>query len=126
MTPELPPIVTKAYDVALWLLPRVQDFPRSSRFILGDRLIATMLDVVEGLIEASHRREKRAVLEEVSAKLDRLRMLIRLSKDLKLLNLKRYEHAAGAVTELGAMLGGWMKQQRGRGDGLYETARPTV
>jgi endonuclease YncB( thermonuclease family) len=40
--PELPPIVTKAYDFALWRLPRVQDFPRSSRFVLGDRLIATL------------------------------------------------------------------------------------
>jgi hypothetical protein len=27
---ELPPIVTKAYDFTQWLLPRVQDFPRSS------------------------------------------------------------------------------------------------
>jgi hypothetical protein len=40
--PELPPIVTKAYDFALWRHPRVQDFPRSSRFVLGDRLIATL------------------------------------------------------------------------------------
>ena len=40
--PELPPIVTKAYDFALWRLPRVQDFPRSSRFVLGDCLIATL------------------------------------------------------------------------------------
>jgi len=40
--PELLPIVTKAYDFALWHLPRVQDFPRSSRFVLGDRLIATL------------------------------------------------------------------------------------
>ena len=124
--PELPPIVTKAYDFTQWLLPRVQDFPRSSRFILGDRLIATMLDILEGLVEASHRCDKRAVLEEVRAKLDRLRMLIRLSKDLKLLNLKRYEHAAEAVTELGAMLGGWLKQQRDHVGSLYDTPRPTV
>ncbi len=40
--PELPPIVTKAYGLAIWLLPRVQDFPRSLRFVLGDRLIATI------------------------------------------------------------------------------------
>lgn len=124
--PELPPIVTKAYDFALWLLPRVQDFPRSSRFILGDRLIATMLDVLEGFVEASHRRDKRAVLEDVSAKLDRLRLLIRLSKDLKLVNLKRYEYAAGVLTELGAMLGGWLKQQGGREATPREAARPTV
>ena len=113
--PELPPIVTKAYDLAIWLLPRVNDFPRSSRFVLGDRLIATMLDILEGLIEASHRRDKRQVLETVSVKLDRLRFLIRLSKDLKLLNLTRYEYAAGALNEVGAMLGGWLKQQGGSG-----------
>ena len=40
--PELPPIVTKAYAFALWRLPRVQDFPRSSRFVLDNRLIATL------------------------------------------------------------------------------------
>lgn len=124
--PELPPIVTKAYDFALWLLPRVQDFPRSSRFILGDRLIATMLDILEGLVEASHRRDKRAVLEDVSAKLDRLRFLIRLSHDLKLMNLKRYEHAAGVQAELGAMLGGWLKQQTGREATVHEAARSSV
>jgi hypothetical protein len=32
----LPPIVTKAYDLACWLLPRVNDFPRSHRFVLGE------------------------------------------------------------------------------------------
>ena len=53
-------------------------------------------------------------------------MLIRLSKDVKLLNLKRYEHAAGAATELGAMLGGWLKQQRDHVGGLHDTPRPTV
>lgn len=112
---DLPPIVTKAYDFALWLLPRVNDFPRSYRFVLGDRLINLILDIVEGLIEASHRRDKRQVLDGVSITLDRLRFLIRLSQDLQLLNLKRYAYAAGEMNEVGAMLGGWLKQQGGPG-----------
>lgn len=112
---DLPPIVTKAYDLACWLLPRVNDFPRSYRFVLGDRLIHIMLDIVEGLIEASHRRDKRVLLETVSVKLDRLRFLIRMSKDLKLLTLNRYEYLAREVNEVGAMLGGWLKQQGGPG-----------
>jgi hypothetical protein len=69
--------------------------------VLGDRLIHLMLDLVEGLIEASHRRDKRSVLDAVSVKLDRLRFLIRLSKDLKLLTLSRYEFGARAVNEVG-------------------------
>ncbi|MBI5411336.1 MAG: hypothetical protein HZA21_05030 [Nitrospirae bacterium] len=39
---DLPPIVMKAYDLALWLLPRVNGFPRSCRFTLGDRLETRM------------------------------------------------------------------------------------
>ena len=59
--------------MAIWLLPRVHDFPRSLRFVSGDRLIATMLDILEGLIEASHRRDKNQGLQTVSVNLDRLR-----------------------------------------------------
>ena len=112
---SLPPIVTKAYDLACWLLPRVNDFPRSYRFVLGDRLIQVTLDLVEGLVEASHRRDKRHSLERASEQLNRLRFLVRLSKDLKLLTVNRYEYAARAMHEIGAMLGGWLKQQGGAG-----------
>ncbi len=34
-----PPAVTKAYDILLWLVNHVGKFPRSHRFVLGDRLI---------------------------------------------------------------------------------------
>jgi hypothetical protein len=104
----------------------VNDFPRSYRFVLGDRLITVTLDIVEGLIEASHRRDKRSRLEAVSVKLDCLRFLIRLSKDLKLLALNRYEFAARAVNEVGAMLGGWLKQQGRLDVSSREAVRPSL
>jgi hypothetical protein len=34
----LPTAVAKAYDVLLWLIPHVGKFPRSHRFVLGDRI----------------------------------------------------------------------------------------
>ena len=48
------------------------DFPRSLRFVSVDRLIATTLNILEGLIGASHRRGKRQMLETVSVNLDGL------------------------------------------------------
>ena len=35
---SLPAAVTKAYDVLLWLINHVGKFPRSHRFVLGDRI----------------------------------------------------------------------------------------
>ena len=35
---NLPTAVTKAYDLLLWLINHVGKFPRSHRFVLGDRI----------------------------------------------------------------------------------------
>jgi hypothetical protein len=43
------------------------------RFVSVDRLFATMLNILVGLIKASHRRYKNQVLETVRVNLDRLR-----------------------------------------------------
>ena len=66
------------------------------------------------MVEASHLRDKRAVLGGVNLKLERLRSRIRMSKDFQVLNLRMYEDVARDINEVGAMLGGWLKQHRGR------------
>ncbi len=38
MESSTPAAVTKAYDIVLWLVEHVGKFPRSHRFVLGDRL----------------------------------------------------------------------------------------
>jgi len=30
-------VVPRAYDLVLWLIPRVNEFPRAQRFVLGER-----------------------------------------------------------------------------------------
>ena len=52
--PSLPTVVTKAYDVLLWCVNHVGKFPRSHRFVLGERIETAMLDTVLLLVEASY------------------------------------------------------------------------
>ena len=47
------PALEKAYQFMLWLIPTVEKFPRGQRFLLGDRIQVTALDVLEGLVEAT-------------------------------------------------------------------------
>lgn len=42
----------------LWLVPAVEGFPRSQKFMLGDRIQSTALSVLEALIEATHSRSR--------------------------------------------------------------------
>jgi hypothetical protein len=105
-------IVPKVYDLILWLVPRVGEFPRAQRFLLGDRIQETALDLLDVLVEAQYRRQKLMLLAEANVKLTRLRHLLRLANDLHLLGARRYEYVAQHLEEIGRMIGGWTKQQQ--------------
>jgi hypothetical protein len=57
-------------------------------------------------------QDKVSSLYDVSTKLDILRIYMRLAKDLRLLDLKKYETTAVHITEIGRMLGGWIKYEK--------------
>ncbi len=106
---ELPVVVGKSYDFSLWLIQKVEHFPRSYRFSVGDRLVAAVIDLLLRLVDAAYARDKAAILTEVNGMLNRMRYLLRLAKDLKLLTSDSYGYAAERVEEIGRMAGGWRK-----------------
>ena len=102
-------MVGKTYDLALWLLPKTEKFPRSYRFSVGDRLIGYSLDLLLGLVAASYAAEKAVLLEQASQRVNGLRYLLRLSKDLRLLSVDGYGFAVERLDEIGRMVGGWLR-----------------
>jgi hypothetical protein len=102
-------VVEKAYGFLLWLLPKVEKFPRSFRFTVGDRAANVGLDLLLALVEAAYSTDKGELLETSSRKANGLRYLLRLAKDLKLLTLASYGFAARRIEEIGRMIGGRRK-----------------
>lgn len=45
--------VPKLYDLIMWLMGRVERFPRSQKFTLGNRIVNISLDTLDLLIEAT-------------------------------------------------------------------------
>lgn len=103
------PALEAMYQFMLWLVPTVEKFPRSQKFLLGDRIQSTALDVLERLIEATYTRARGPILISANLGIEKLRILFRLSFDLKLLDPRRYEYAARCLDEVGRMIGGWRK-----------------
>ena len=103
------PAVEAHYQFLNWLMPTIGKFPREQRFLLGDRIQATALDVLEALIEATYTRERRAHLARANLGLEKLRFFIRLAHEQRHLDARRYEHAARAIDEVGRLVGGWAK-----------------
>jgi hypothetical protein len=101
--------IARLYDFILWVIPKIEKFPRSQRFVLGDRIEIAAIETLELLIEAAYTRKKASLLRQANLKLEKLRYLIRLAKDLKLINIKSYQFAAEAMDVTGRSIGGWLK-----------------
>ncbi len=103
------PIFARTYDFMAWLIPLTIKFPRSQRFVMAAALQREAIRFQELLIEASHQKEKNDLLVSADAELDKVRTHIRLSLEMGLIQPGQYEHAARLMTEIGKLLGGWMK-----------------
>jgi len=66
MATSVPQAVQSCHDLLLWLIPQLDECPRSRRFTLGERLEAGLLDVLELLVEAAYTRHKEAPLRHTN------------------------------------------------------------
>lgn len=52
------PIIQKTYDLIKWYVPILNRLPKDHKFMLGDRMIARLYDILETLILARYSAEK--------------------------------------------------------------------
>jgi hypothetical protein len=103
------PIFAKTYDLLRWLIPATVKFPRQHRFVLAATIQRVALQFHERLIEAARAPDPRSKLHEADTDLAKLRLYLRLCRDLGMLSPGQYEHVARMVDEVGRLLGGWLK-----------------
>lgn len=106
------PIIQKTYDLIRWYVPILNRLPRSHRFLLGDRIITGLYDLLEALITVRYQRQKLAVLQGLNSSLDIMRHQTRLLLDFELISERRYHYAGQLINGIGIELGGWIKQQK--------------
>ena len=100
----------KTYDLILWVYPCVNHFPKSQRFVLGQQILNTLINFLKIIIEVNSYRDKKRFLLLASVELDKTRFLIRLAKDLRFTNIKKYGLTVKKINEVGKLLGGMIKR----------------
>ena len=106
------PLFVRTYELLLWLIPQVQKFPRAHRFGLAERIQQLSLDFQDAIVAAGKSRgeERRTWLRHADIQLEQLRTWMRLAQDLRLVSVRQFEHAARLISEVGRLLGAWIKQ----------------
>lgn len=105
------PVYKDAYDLMLEIFQYSKQFQREYRFTLGERLKNEVLELLIKVYEAQmgYDRQKNILRARKHAELSRL--LIRLTKDLRLIDLKRFIRMNDNIEKILRQLSGWLKVQ---------------
>ncbi len=104
-------IFQKAYDFLLWIKPTVQRFTKVHKYSLGIELEKETIELLKQIVRTNFKKDDRKKdIEECFVHYEIIKILIRVSKDYHLLNLKQYEFASQKLDEIGKLLGGWYKK----------------
>jgi len=106
------PLFVRTHDFLLWLLPQTVKFPRAYRFTLSEHIQHKALAFQDSLVSAGKSKgsERLNHLKQADISLEQLRFWLRLAKELEIISISQYEHAARQMVEVGRLLGAWMKQ----------------
>src|ERR1700757_4266785 len=96
-------VIPKTYDLVLWSCRHTARFPRSHRFVLGERIERNLYDLLETLIQARYTKQRQPLLARANLTLEVLRFQVRLAKDLQCLRTNSYGFAAKALDEIGRL-----------------------
>lgn len=118
-----PPVAVAIYKMYTSFATLLYRFPKLYRYSLGITIENNMLSVLELIFETNGlpRPLREAPLIKANAKCEMLKLLIRMSFELKLLESTPYFQLSSDLREIGRMLGGWIKFVR---SGPYAKADP--
>ncbi len=106
---QTPQAVEACHEMIVWMMPKLDHFPRNRRFTLGQHLEQALLAALESLVEAAYSKQPQAALAQANRKVSVARHLWRMSMELGLIGSRAHQHGARLIVNLGRQTGGWLK-----------------
>lgn len=105
------PVYKDAYDLMLEIFQFSKQFQREYRFTLGERLKNDILELLIKVYQAQSGYHRQENIREARNHAELARLLLRLTKDLHLIDLKRFIRLNEKIEDILRQLSGWLKVQ---------------
>lgn len=103
------PIYRVAYDLLDVVTDFAKNMPRDFKASIGGKIRDEVVEVVTLIYRANVARDKVAHLQDLSERLQVAELLIRLSRDKRLISTKQYATAVELTTSIGKQASGWRR-----------------
>lgn len=102
-------IEDKCREMLMYGYQAIKQFPKHEKHVLGAEIRLSMLQLQRLIVTAFKRYHKKTTLTDLDIELAILKRRVRLAKDLRYLDLKKYQIWVGQLVEIGKIIGGWIK-----------------
>jgi hypothetical protein len=103
-------VYQKVYDFLLWVKPTVQRFQKVHKYSLGVQLENSVLDLLKSIVRANNSRDKVVLISDCFVCFEIVKVLVRLSRDFRLLTVRQFEFSSSKLVEINRLLNGWSKK----------------
>jgi len=106
------PVYKATYDLLLAIFQFTKDFSKEYKYTVGESLKRETIELLTLIYRANTRHQKADVLQIAREQIEVIRLLIRVMKDMKQINIQRFVKINQAVENVSKQLTGWQKSQK--------------
>lgn len=99
----------KIEDMMEYAYPVLQQFPKSEKYAMAADLKRCMDIMLERCVEAEKAYYKKTTLRELDVAVAKCKTYVKMAYRLKFMSYKKFEIINDYLTQIGKMVGGWIK-----------------
>lgn len=103
------PVYKASYDLLVEIFRFVRNFNKEFKYTVGDSLKKETIELLTLLYRANSSRDKMNVIQCAREKIEVIRLLLRLMKDLKQVNIPKFVFVNEKIENVSRQLTGWQK-----------------
>lgn len=103
------PIYKVTYDLLTAVTPLTANMPRNHKGTIGKKLSEECMELVVMIYRANSARDKAPHLQMLLERMQVVELLLRLSRDLRLISTGQYAGAISLTDTIGKQANGWRK-----------------
>ena len=110
------PVYKIAYDLNLELFGIVKMFERDYKYTLGEKIKKSSLKLIINIYKANRdKNTKLSYLLKAREDIEKIRLMLRIAKDLKIINLKKFVMVQPKIEAISKQLSSWQKYEEKNG-----------
>ena len=102
-------ILNKIYEMILYYHCLYIKIPKSHKYNLGEKITDTLVNFYLLIETINKEKDKSFFVNKIDLGIDKIRLLVRMAKDLKIISLKQYDIFCDMYFEMCNMIESWKK-----------------